>query len=366
MRSHPALLVVLLSLLLVGTAIATGDSQQFGSTSLDSAAENQTRVNETAVNGTTIRIVPQPDGDARWNVSMEFALRNQNETAAFEKLGQEFEQGNTEVGFSTDLFRRIAQHVESETGREMKIRQIDRTYAVRNRTGTLYLSIVWTNFTRVEGDRLILRDAFLLDDGESTWLPSLSGDQRLVIHNPEGYRIQNSPNFGHTNRTIRVEGPTSLYPGEIDVTYVENSGKEEPKDEPLSLESIVLILLAIGTGSAGLYVLIQRRDDESDDDAPEERPAVSSEPEPEPESEPEDDDPNLELLSDEERVEYLLKQNGGRMKQAKIVTETNWSNAKVSQLLSSMTDEGRVDKLRIGRENLITLPDENVTDFDKE
>ena len=73
-----------------------------------------------------------------------------------------------------------------------------------------------------------------------------------------------------------------------------------------------------------------------------------------------------ELLSDEERVERMLRHNGGRMKQADIVTETNWSNAKVSQLLSSMADEGRVDKLRIGRENLITLPDEEIGDFDEE
>ncbi|MFC7008821.1 helix-turn-helix transcriptional regulator [Halalkalicoccus sp. GCM10025704] len=51
----------------------------------------------------------------------------------------------------------------------------------------------------------------------------------------------------------------------------------------------------------------------------------------------------------------LLEANGGRMKQANIVTETNWSNAKVSQLLSAMAEEGRIEKLRIGRENLITL-----------
>jgi hypothetical protein len=70
-----------------------------------------------------------------------------------------------------------------------------------------------------------------------------------------------------------------------------------------------------------------------------------------------------ELLSDEERVERLLERNGGRMKQANIVKETGWSNAKVSQLLSSMAEEDRINKLRIGRENLITLPDEDVTDF---
>jgi len=70
-----------------------------------------------------------------------------------------------------------------------------------------------------------------------------------------------------------------------------------------------------------------------------------------------DDGPDRSLLSDEERVERLLRDNGGRMRQADIVTETGWSDAKVSQLLSAMADDGRVEKLRLGRENLISLPD---------
>ncbi|MEZ3116843.1 helix-turn-helix transcriptional regulator [Halobaculum sp. MBLA0147] len=77
--------------------------------------------------------------------------------------------------------------------------------------------------------------------------------------------------------------------------------------------------------------------------------------------ETEDDERDVELLSDEERVERLLERNGGRMRQADIVSETGWSDAKVSQLLSAMADEGRVDKLRLGRENLISFPDVDDT-----
>lgn len=71
-----------------------------------------------------------------------------------------------------------------------------------------------------------------------------------------------------------------------------------------------------------------------------------------------------ELLSDEERILRLLQENGGRMKQASIVTETNWSNAKVSQLLSKMDDDEDIEKLRIGRENLITLPEVDLTELE--
>ncbi len=361
MRLHPALLVALLSLLVVGSAVGSGTPSQTAPANVDTAVTSQTDVNEPVANGTTIRIIPQPDGDARWNVSMEFALRNENETAAFKELGERFKNGDTSVGFSADTFRHIAGKVESKTGRQMKIRQVEPSYEVYNQTGTLTLRFVWTNFTKIKNDRIILRDAFLLQGGESTWLGSLSTDQQLVIEDPKGYRIQNSPNFGHSNGTINVKGPTSLYPGKIDVTYVKEDGDFGNR---FSMTQIALLLFVFGIGGAGLYILIQRREDETEDDpAPDERPTPppTSEPEPEP-----DDELNVELLSDEERVEHLLGQNGGRMKQAKIVTETNWSNAKVSQLLSSMDDEGRIDKLRIGRENLITLPDENIADFDDE
>jgi hypothetical protein len=78
------------------------------------------------------------------------------------------------------------------------------------------------------------------------------------------------------------------------------------------------------------------------------------------------DEPDLSLLSDEERVERLLDANGGRMRQADIVAETGWSDAKVSQLLSAMADEGDVEKLRLGRENLISLPDDAEVEGDDE
>jgi len=117
----------------------------------------------------------------------------------------------------------------------------------------------------------------------------------------------------------------------------------------------------------GVAVLLRRNDTiavrervlpgDGDDD-PAEPPATEEPAEPDP---PEED---LSLLADDERVERLLERNGGRMRQAAIVEETNWSDAKVSQLLSSMADDGRVSKLRIGRENLITLPGVDATGGD--
>lgn len=60
-------------------------------------------------------------------------------------------------------------------------------------------------------------------------------------------------------------------------------------------------------------------------------------------------------MTDEDRVLALLRDHGGRMKQSQIVERTEWSKAKVSRLLSSMNEAGSVEKLSIGRENIISL-----------
>lgn len=60
--------------------------------------------------------------------------------------------------------------------------------------------------------------------------------------------------------------------------------------------------------------------------------------------------------SDEEQVVHLLESNGGRMRQTRIVERTDWSKSKVSMLLSEMEADGALHKLRVGRENIISLP----------
>ncbi|MFC7007451.1 helix-turn-helix transcriptional regulator [Halalkalicoccus salilacus] len=46
----------------------------------------------------------------------------------------------------------------------------------------------------------------------------------------------------------------------------------------------------------------------------------------------------------------------GRMRQTRIVERTDWSKSKVSMLLSEMEADGALHKLRVGRENIISLP----------
>jgi uncharacterized membrane protein len=61
------------------------------------------------------------------------------------------------------------------------------------------------------------------------------------------------------------------------------------------------------------------------------------------------------VLSDRETLVTLIEQNGGRMKQVQIVGRVRWSKAKVSRLLRELEGEGRIRRIRFGRENLVYL-----------
>lgn len=68
--------------------------------------------------------------------------------------------------------------------------------------------------------------------------------------------------------------------------------------------------------------------------------------------------PPTEPLTDEDQIQQLLGEHNGRMHQSEIVTATGWSKSKVSRLLTRMENDGQISKISVGRENLITRPDD--------
>lgn len=68
------------------------------------------------------------------------------------------------------------------------------------------------------------------------------------------------------------------------------------------------------------------------------------------------------IPSKEEEVFHIIREHGGRMKQADLVDETEWSKATVSRLLSTLEEEERVEKVRVGRGNVVMLTDEQTND----
>ena len=384
-----------LVLVLVVAGVATG----VGTPATASATDSRLQVQEQSPSeGTLIELQLTQEGSALWVVEQRFVLEDQNDTRAFEQLADEFESREADIGY-LEAFDRGATAASEATGREIRLVNVARETRVEPAgnvsVGVLELSFELTNFARVGSGVVRVDDAFRTPEN-GTWFPGITESETFVVRPPQGYGVSSAP-AAPTRGVVRFEGPSEFDPGYLDITYERLAAPTEtrtvtptvtasptPTTTPTvppeaDRETLFLLggLVGLGVLAVLVYLLARRGTGDGDDDRGAPAAAnggiggggggvAASEGENGGGAATEEADSgpapvDTDLLSDEERVEHLLERNGGRMKQANIVDETGWSNAKVSQLLSAMDDDERINKLRIGRENLISLPDEDVT-----
>ena len=331
-------------------------------------------------------------GDASWSVTERYNLTSDSDEAAFETLAADFEtDGDYNLGL--DAFEEAVSGVDETTERSVALTNVERTAAVEtedaNRTGELTLNFTWEGFAQERDDQLVIDDVLTTNDG--LWFRGLQSDQTLVIRPPDDYGVENAsvaPEGGH----LHWEGPVDFDEQSLRATFVGTDELEEGGSGVIGFIPFAFLALALVVTVLALVVLrreqlqtvtgrvlnaeetgssVESNDVASDASEASTATAQSTGSETTPgvdesthsdDEETEEDEIDIDLLSDEERVERLLEQNTGRMKQAQIVKETGWSNAKVSQLLSAMEENGQIDKLRIGRENLISFPDDEEED----
>ncbi|ELZ18252.1 hypothetical protein C478_01300 [Natrinema thermotolerans DSM 11552] len=372
-----------------------------------------------------IRVRITDDGNARWTIENRFLVTNDTEAETFRNYSDAVVSGDHEEPYDLRAFERTVDDVADSTGRDMSVENAgwddpriepleadgEQSSDGNARVGVISYSFTWTNFAVVDGDRIYVGDAFRTDD--TLLFSVLNSWQRLVIEPPDNYGFVDVPT-GTENGALVWNGPYEFDETGLEITILRgaDTNPESPGTDGsnsllptgmwgwLIAVGIVLVVLA-----AGGYFVVRRTDRvnpsavvpsleriepsawlgrrERPTDTPgeitDETKETDATPEPAAEptvaagtesgthlefEEPVGDAVDPELLSDEERVLRMLKQNGGRMKQASIVSETGWSNAKVSQLLSQMDDDDEIEKLRIGRENLITLPGVDPTEVD--
>lgn len=388
--------------------------------SVESDAFAQQSIDAEATMETDITVQLRANRDARWQVEMRYPLTSDTEVEAFRRYGDAFERGDADGTLEASTFEYLADASSTVATRQMSVRNVSRSATVTGDTGVLRLSFTWTAFLSGDGEYLVLRDAFRLPN-DRTWLATLGPTQQLVIETPPGYTINatNAPVVQRSGAVV-IDGPRTFDTG--DSLMIRYEPTTDVAGYPWELVAgvgvaflVVLAMLARRRQGSGSSLL----DDDSDPDAPAgaatgatsetdvtgagtavagsapdaapERQSSETEPAgvggngrgidgagaggvgtveeagdgaAEGAAEPDTagtDDPDLSLLSDAERVEHLLDRNGGRMRQTEIVEATGWSDAKVSQLLSSMAEEERIEKLRLGRENLISLPEEDAS-----
>ncbi|EMA39522.1 helix-turn-helix transcriptional regulator [Halobiforma nitratireducens] len=369
----------------------------------------QANVDSRNFDTTEFEITVHENGSAVW--TFRYEQRFDGDDAAeqrerFEAFVEEFESDDQEV----PLYERFTNQAEAmaegteATDREMEATDFNRSAEIEDRlnpVGVVEMSFTWNGFADTDGtagaedngDRVVVGDVF---DGIY-----LAEDQSIVIEPGDGLEFRSAepePRYVGQNiesaTSVSWTGEREFIDGHPRVVLVperngDGTGTGSDTDaSPLSsvtggdtswvvpIVVVVALLLAVGAGIAwyrrhsgdGSFADAET-DSEShgatarDGHRPEsDSTAGSAQPDRPGESGMADESvteadavPEEELLTDEDRVVKLIRENGGRMKQVNIVEETGWSKSKVSMLLSDMEEEGTISKLRVGRENIISL-----------
>ena len=357
------------------------------------------------------------NGDARWTVVHSRPLENETDVDEFETFAEQFrtEELDAYQQFQVRAARLTAQG-SNVTDREMTATEFQRDAYVDElgqRSAVVEMSFRWTNFAPVDNGTVVVGDlfagGFAITDGQRLRLSTEDGLAfSSVSPEPDSVTVEDDltasssvtwfgeRQFADNRPRAELVPPAQLESGADDSTTDGSTGDgtgdgettdgtgdtaqtgddDSSADTPGTDENAsgmgmapfavggILVLLGLGGGLA----LYATRTDETtaDEPAPEMPETTESTASPETGPAPTEE----ELLTDEDRVLNLLEDHDGRMKQVDIVEQTDWSKSKVSMLLSDMEEEGDITKLRVGRENIISLageePDAAGSPFDEE
>jgi hypothetical protein len=311
------------------------------------------------------------NGSATWTVQYWTRLDDENTTDAFESLQQDIEANPS--NFSDRFAARMRSTVgaaENATDREMNASDFD----VRAETrappeyGVVVYTFHWDGFAAVDGDTLRVGDAI-----EGLFLDQQT---RLVVEWPTTYAttdVTPTPDERRSNAAVWRGAETSFVSGEPSivlrpasaVTTSAAGGSDGGTTTP-GRDGGGAMLPILGVGFLFVVAAAWRyRDrlggaadtdadaadastgdaDGDDADAATGAPAADAE-------------AREDLLSNEERVLQFVREQGGRVKQQEIVEAFDWTEARTSQIVRDLRDDGSLEGFRLGRENVLKLPDE--------
>ncbi|MFP8953347.1 helix-turn-helix transcriptional regulator [Natrialbaceae archaeon A-arb3/5] len=247
----------------------------------------------------------------------------------------------------------------NETGREeMEISNVsvstDTSPTPRN-LGHVEFTFEWSLFAHVELTRM--------EAGDALAGFTLSDDTTLQLFWPDAYTLREAnptPDDSADNSVFWDGDGTEFASDQPWIVLIENGdGVDEPGEPGAGPEMPWLavagaLALLVTAGAVG-WLIRHRAGDNVDSPADTRAETVSQPPESPPSSEAQ---PPPELLSNEERVLRLLEQRGGRIKQQEVVSELGWTEAKTSQVVGGLREDDEIEVFRIGRENVLALPDE--------
>jgi hypothetical protein len=318
---------------------------------------------------TVTRIEVHANGSATWTLQFRTRLDTADRVAEYEAFQEQF---RNDTGRYLDPFhdrmRGVVANAENATGREMTangFRASTRIQEVPQRWGVVTYEFTWTNFAAQQDGTLAVGDVF-----QGGFF--IAADDRLQVETPPGYetsRVEPDPDSREgglltwSGREDFADGqPTVEFEPTDSATTSEPGSPTAPTRSPGPGGLTVVAGLAVLALAAFLGVVLYRRREAADvddqpaatatDTAPAQRDTDSG-------STGTSQGEETPVLTDEERVVALLEEHGGRMRQAELTDEFDWSASKTSRLVGQLAEEGTVEKLRLGRENVVALPEDS-------
>ncbi len=323
-------------------------------------------------------------GNALWTVEMHRPFTTQSEISEWESAIKNPDNFSytKDTGFR-DRLNNSLRSAENFSNRSMSINNFNVSYdIVKTMPGDLIIryTFKWDNFSRMNSSNISIGDAF----SEELIGRVPSSDNVLVIRIPAGYEVVNATPSADKRDGNRLIWDGTLYrsfsKGEPSLELSRSATATEQELESGSAAMIIITLVILFSSS--LFILwIKRR--------PPGNPGhtVENKANPEPVAEvngtigkndiqaddPEnlqeqldDTDMNIdmtklspeltrEILSDEEMIEQYLVKFGGQAYQSEIVKESGLSKSKISIVLAKMKEDGRILKIRKGKENIIRI-----------
>jgi len=273
----------------------------------------------------------EDNGDARFIVRDIIPLGTTQEVEAFKKIVKNFNESGYLQDFSERMDRLISR-ASVHTGRMMK----GVNYSVSidlieglSPYGAITYSFTWKNFAPIENGSIVVGDVFegglylFRDDAFFITIPS-GYETKTVIPEPDDI----------SDGTLKWYGPRNFGNGEptVIISPVQNTGyRAEPGSDRNALMSSALYLIPLIVAGIVITVYFRRKTDH--------------------------DYENKKFKTDEEVVIDILKEKR-EILQSDIVRLTGFSKSKVSNIITVLRKKGLVEKIKMGRENLIRFKGE--------
>jgi len=373
-RSSDRLVVVVVVLILSaagGPAVGAVTDPSSSTAQLGGSPVSQQGIDTDSVR---LMVSVTENGSAMWTVEYWTRLDDENTTDAFESLRSDIESSpsNFSERFATRM-RSTVRTAENATGREMNATGFEVRAETRTPPdyGVITYSFHWNGFAAVDGDTIRVGDAI-----EGIFLDERT---RLVIEWPTSYAaadVAPAPDDRRSDTVVWRGAETSFVSGEPALVLQPASavtngtatatgtgtgagrGDGPGRDGPATSApddggSSTLLFVGLGLLLVVGAAAWRYRDWFGGDASETATAPVSSDADG-----PATDDASEDLLSNEERVLEFVREQGGRVKQQEIVEAFDWTEARTSQIVRDLRDEGNLEGFRLGRENVLKLPDD--------